>query len=277
MRTAIRRVSPLSALLYGLLLGLAGWLLPGVALGFLARAAVAQLLVWLASLRFVLPIPLTEGVAIDLVPVLQLTGTQARLNALAGRGAGLVLVVALATAAAGMLLTGLAGLLGALIYNLLARGFGGVEVTLDALDAPAPAAAPARVARPPTPTPTAPRPPAAPPAAAAPAAPVVLPPIARPSRPTARAWLVPKDGGEWLPLADEVTRIGSASGNDIILSGLAPEHAEIRRESGRYLLYDLGSRRTWVNDVQVAAVHLLKDGFRVQLGQAEYVMQIVAS
>lgn len=269
MRYAVRRVSPLSALLYGLLLGLAGWLLPGVALGILARAAVAQLLVWLASLRFVLPIPLTEGVAIDLVPVLQLTDTQTRLNALAGRGAGLVLVVALATAAAGMLLTGLTALLGALVYNLLARGFGGVEVSLDALDAPAPARAPRPAATPP-PAPT-------PKTAAAPPAPAVLPPIARPSRPTPHAWLVPKDGGEWLPLGDEVTRIGSAPSNDIVLSGLAPEHAEIRRESSRFLLYDLGSRRTWVNDVQVAAVHLLKDGFRVQLGQAEFVVQIVAT
>lgn len=72
-----------------------------------------------------------------------------------------------------------------------------------------------------------------------------------------------------------MTRIGSAPDNDIVLAGLSPQHAEIRRESGRYLLYDLGSRRTWVNDAQVAAVHLLKDGFRVQLGQTEFVVQIV--
>ena len=61
----------------------------------------------------------------------------------------------------------------------------------------------------------------------------------------------------------------------IFLAGLSPQHAEIRRESGRYLIYDLGSRRTWVNDAQVAAVHMLKDGFRVQLGQGEFLVQIV--
>ena len=67
----------------------------------------------------------------------------------------------------------------------------------------------------------------------------------------------------------------SAPDNDIVLPGLSPQHAEIRRESGRYLIYDLGSRRTWVNDDQVAAVHMLKDGFRLQLGQAEFLVQIV--
>jgi pSer/pThr/pTyr-binding forkhead associated (FHA) protein len=89
------------------------------------------------------------------------------------------------------------------------------------------------------------------------------------------AWLVPVGGGERLALSDGVTRIGSTTDNDIVLPGLSPQHAEIRRESGRYLIYDLGSRRTWVNDAQVAAVHMLKDGFRLQLGQAEFLVQIV--
>ena len=289
MRYAIRRVSPLSALLYGLLLGLFGSLLPGLLLGWLARVVVGRLLVWLASLDFILPIPLTDGVAVDLVALLQLGNTQAQLSALAARGTSLVLLVMLATAAAGMLLTGLTALLGAVVYNLLARGFGGVEVTLDALDAPA-APRPARPAATPRPAPPAtaiipdaPRPrPAAPPAtkpAASPAgAPLVLPPAANPPRPTRstpQAWLAPVGGGEWLALGDDVTRIGSAPNNDIVLPGLSAEHAEIRRESGRYLIYDLGSRRTWVNDDQVAAVHMLKDGFRLQLGQAEFLVQIV--
>jgi len=271
MRYAVRRVSPLSALLYGLLLGLAGWLAPGVLLGLLARAAVERLLVWLAALNFVLPLPLTDGIAIDLVPLLQLGDAQTRLSALSARETGLIVVVALATAAAGMLLTGLSALLGALIYNLLARGFGGVEVTLEPLDAARPAAT-----RPAAAT-TAPRAlAAAAPAAPVAPAPAVPPPVARSGRPTPHAWLVPPKGGDWLPLGDDVTRIGSAPDNDIVLAGLSPQHAEIRCESGRYLLYDLGSRRTWVNDIQVAAVHMLKDGFRLQLGQAEFTVQIVS-
>lgn len=283
MRYALRRVSPLSALLYGLLLGLFGSLLPGLLLGWLARVVVGRLLVWLASLNFILPIPLTDGVAVDLVSLLQLTDAQTRLSALAARDTSLVLVIMLATAAAGMLLTGLTALFGALVYNLLARAFGGMEVTLDALDAPAaprPArpAASSRPASPATaiiPEAAAPRP-AAPPTAAA----VVPPPTTnppRPTRPMPQAWLAPVAGGEWLALGNDVTRIGSAPTNDIVLPGLSAEHAEIRRESGRYLIYDLGSRRTWVNDDQVAAVHMLKDGFRLQLGQAEFLVQIVAA
>jgi hypothetical protein len=269
MRHTLRRVSPLSALLYGLLLGLVAWLLPGALLGWLARVAVVQLGAWLGALNFVLPIPLTEGIRVDLVPLLQLSDTQSQLAALAGRGASLAVVIALATAAAGMLLTGLTALLSAVVYNLLARAFGGVEVTLDALDAPV-APRPAR----PTDVPKT----AAPKTAVPSAIPAVPPPSAnppRPARPVPQAWLVPVGGGERLPLGDGVTRIGSAADNDIVLPGLSPQHAEIRRESGRYLIYDLGSRRTWVNDAQVAAVHMLKDGFRLQLGQGEFLVQIV--
>ena len=92
--------------------------------------------------------------------------------------------------------------------------------------------------------------------------------------PAATAWLVSLAGrDERLPINGEITRIGSAPDNDIVLAGLSPNHAEIRRESGRYLIYDLGSRRTWVNDVQVAAVHMLKDGFRLQLGSSGFVFQ----
>lgn len=287
MRYAIRRISPLSALLYGLLLGLFGSLLPGLLLGWLARVVVVELLGWLASLNFVLPIPLTEGVAVDLVALLQLGNTQAQLAALAARDTSLVLIVTLATAAAGMLLAGLTALFGALVYNLLARAFGGVEVTLDALDAPvAPRSARPAAARPAPPA-TAIIPEAAAPRPTAPAttppavsAPLVQPPTANPPRPTRampQAWLAPVGGGEWLALGDDVTRIGSAPNNDIVLPGLSAEHAEIRRESGRYLIYDLGSRRTWVNDAQVAAVHMLKDGFRLQLGQAEFLVQIVTA
>jgi pSer/pThr/pTyr-binding forkhead associated (FHA) protein len=96
----------------------------------------------------------------------------------------------------------------------------------------------------------------------------------KPAQPAPAAWLVAGQGGERRSLQDGVTRIGSAADNDIILAGLAPNHAEIRRESGRYLIYDLGSRRTWVNDTQVAAVHMLKDGFRLQLGQADFIVRI---
>ncbi|WP_374686769.1 DUF3566 domain-containing protein [Promineifilum sp.] len=280
MRYAIRRVNPISALLYGLLLGLVGSLIPSFLLGWLVRAALLQLQGWLARLNFVIPLPLGEGLTVDLVQLLQLSDTQARLTALGTRGGALMLAIALGTAAAVMLLTGLTAAVGALLYNLFARALGGVEVTLDPLDAPVVTPSPAPVRPAATnnrPTVNAhPPAPAAPPPKPAPATPP-KPVPATPLKAAAGAWLMPAGGGERLTLGDPVTRIGSAPDNDIVLPGLSPQHAEIRRESGRYLIYDLGSRRTWVNDDQVAAVHMLKDGFRLQLGQVEYLVSIPAA
>ena len=269
MRYAIRWISPMRAMLYGLLLGLGVWLVPGVILGWVVRTAVVSLRDWLGGLQVVIPLPIGEGITLDLASALSLDDTQARLTSLAGQDLALVLAIALGTAAAGMLFTGLVAFLSAIFYNLFAGVFGGLEVTLDAMDAPGrggitPALAPVERRPPPQP------------------APVVAPPRARPepvkAAPAVQAWLSASgEGGERRPLRDDVTRIGSAPGNDIVLTGLAPQHAEIRRESGRYLIYDLGSRRTWVNDAQVAAVHMLKDGFRLQLGQSEFIVHILAT
>ncbi len=265
MRYAIRRVSPMGALLYGLLLGLGGWLIPGALLGWLVRAAVLGVRNWLGGLQLFIPLPLDQGITLDLGSAPALAAIQTRLAALAGQELPLVLAVALGTAAAGMLLTGLTVFLAAIFYNLFAGVFGGVEVKLEALDGDGAGrraiptnAAP--VARSPAPVPAPAAPPRPRPESFAPPGP-------------ATAWLS-APGGERRLLRDNVTRIGSAPENDIVLPGLAPQHAEIRRESGRYLIYDLGSRRTWVNDDQVAAVHMLKDGFRLQLGQAEFTVHI---
>lgn len=276
MRYAIRRVSPLNALFYGLVLGMGGWILPGVLLGWLARSLVLGLGNWLSGFRLSVPLPFGEDVNLDLTAALPLQGLQERLAALSGQEVALFLAVALGTAAAGMLLTGLSALFGALLYNLFAGLFGGVEVSLDALDSPAGRVI-AREA-PGAAAPKSPRPAHAP--AAAPA-PVVAarprPETARPVRPPSVAWLASaNNGNERWALRDDVTRIGSSADNDIVLPGLAARHAEIRRESGRYLVYDLGSRRTWVNDAQVATVHMLKNGLRLQLGQSEFIVHISA-
>lgn len=266
----------MGALLYGLLIGLVVWLIPGAILGWLAREAVLGLQSWLGGLQLTIPLPFGEGIVLDLPALLSLGDAQARLGALAAQETALVLAVALGTAAAGMLLTGLTAFISALLYNIFAGLFGGIEVTLDSLDAPALPVV-RRSAPPKTSSPS--RPPAAALASAAPA-PLVTgrprPETAQNARPAPVAWLSSAVDGERLPLRDDVTRIGSAPDSDIVVPGLAAQHAEIRRESGRYLIYDLGSRRTWVNDTQVAAVHMLKDGFRLQLGQAEFVVQILA-
>ncbi|RIK21809.1 MAG: hypothetical protein DCC51_05880 [Anaerolineae bacterium] len=266
MRYAINRISPMRAMLYGLLLGLGIWIIPAIILGWLVRTTVLSLEAWLGGLRMVIPMPIGEGIAIDLTSALSLGDTQARLSALAGQDLALMLAIILGVAAAGMLFTGLAAFLSAIFYNLFAGVFGGIEVSLNALDVPDRRPVPAGVALP-----------AAVPAAQAPPVAAPRPRVEQPrtGTPVAQAWLSPTSAnGERRALLDSVTRIGSADGNDIILSGLAPQHAEIRREGGRYLIYDLGSRRTWVNDTQVAAVHMLKDGFRLQMGQSEFIVHI---
>lgn len=267
MRYSIRQISPMGALLYGLLLGLGGWLIPGAVLGWIARSAVVGLRDWLDGLQLTIPLPLTEGITLNLASAMALEDTQAWLAALAGQELMLVAAIALGTAAAGMLLTGLTAFLGAVFYNLFAGVFGGVVVRLDALDAPASPVAVKKSSPVEPDTVYTPAPAPAPRPRPAPA----------PSQPRPAAWLSAANGGERRALRADITRIGSAPENDIVLPGLAPQHAEIRRESGRYLIYDLGSRRTWVNDNQVAAVHMLKDGFRVQMGQTEFVIHIQAN
>src|SRR5690606_29142143 len=135
MRYSVRRVSPMGALLYGLLLGLGAWIIPGLLLGWLVRQMVANLADWLAGMQLAIPRPIGEGRTLDLVLGLSLSDTQARLAGLAAQELALVMAVALGTAAAGMLLTGLTAFLGAVFYNLFAGVFGGLEVNLQALDA----------------------------------------------------------------------------------------------------------------------------------------------
>lgn len=268
MRVNIRRVSPFSALFYGLLIGFIAWIIPGLLIGFLAGELVARLSAWLNALQFELALPLGQTLPIDVISLLQLGDRQVQLAGLAARESSLVLAIALATAAAGMLLTGLIAMFSALVYNLFARFMGGVQVTMDPLDAPV--ANQIGLA-----TVTAKQ-------AATLSEQKTMPPPAKPA-PTASAvvtsaWLLSAtDSSLRWRLADGVTRIGSAAGNDIVVAGLGPQHAEIRREDGRFIIYDLGTRQTWVNSNQVASAHLLKNGFHVQLGSAEFVVQILTT
>lgn len=50
MRYAINRISPMRAMLYGLLLGLGIWIIPAIILGWLVRTTVLSLEAWLGGL-----------------------------------------------------------------------------------------------------------------------------------------------------------------------------------------------------------------------------------
>lgn len=271
MSYLLRRISVSSALLYGLLLGLILWLVPGVLLGWLTRSLVSWVLRWMGALQVDIPLLPGEGVTIDLGTALGLTSLETRLTALAAQSTALAIAVTLGAVAAGMLLSGIIAALAALLYNFFAGIFGGVQVTLNPLGRVAvPASTGVAVAK---------RGGASPAASAAGAEATTA--IYRPSASTTRppgAWLAAADKPDvrW-PLAAGITRIGSSQTNDIVLPGLAPQHAEIRLEDGHYVVYDLGSRRTWVNSVQVASAHNIRNGYRIQFGQTEWVAHIAAA
>jgi pSer/pThr/pTyr-binding forkhead associated (FHA) protein/soluble lytic murein transglycosylase-like protein len=75
-------------------------------------------------------------------------------------------------------------------------------------------------------------------------------------------WLFWKSGplaGARHPLRGDVTRIGRAPDNDIVVeeAGISAHHLEIRRQNEGYRLEDLGSTNgTWVRGVQVTAMIL---------------------
>lgn len=189
------------------------------------------------------------------------------------------------------LIYGLGAWLAALGFNLVARVTGGLALdvgsdsvaTVDAPPEPLPQLGAAQwdptvpLSRPqPVAAPAAPRPEAslyAAAAAAQPAPPVEAPQLQPEATPlAAQFWLVAEaDATSRWALHKPTTTIGSDPANDVVLAGdplVAPRHAEIRVESPGYVLYDLESPQgSLVNGRRIQTRNLLKDGFRVQLGE----------
>jgi len=83
--------------------------------------------------------------------------------------------------------------------------------------------------------------------------------------------------GRGFPLAKPVTTIGRVAGNDIVLRNphVSRQHAQIRREGGRFVIVDLGSTNgTFVNGKRVGAPHWLQDGDQVSIGGNTFSFQI---
>ena len=85
------------------------------------------------------------------------------------------------------------------------------------------------------------------------------------------AWLIVKEGkrvGKEFRLLPDVTSIGSDVSNDIVVDdeAVSRQHAKVRIEEDRFMLYDLVSTNgTFVND-QKSGEHALQDGDEVLLG-----------
>lgn len=84
---------------------------------------------------------------------------------------------------------------------------------------------------------------------------------------TPSAWLILKDGPanesrRW-SMDRDVTTIGRWEGNDVVLTDqeASRRHAQIRREAGRYVVVDLGSKNgTLVNGTPIMGATPLRDG-----------------
>jgi len=270
-RYNIRKISIWPAFKFGAVIGAVLAIIPGILGGLLARSAVGSLSNLLAGMGLLM---LGNPGLADFAQWLAKIDQQ---------GALTVLWVVLGSILGSGLAYGISTALGALIYNLVASISGGLVVSAEMLVMPAPAAQPAPA--PPQPQqampaaqgfPQVPQPQAAP-QYQPPAAPPLQPPVAQP----VQAPPVIQASGPWLALAanpaqrwslrPDYTRLGSAAGNEIVLPGLAPQHAEIRLENGIYVLYDLAAGQSWVNGRPVAGRNMLKEGFQIRLGGQDLV------
>jgi pSer/pThr/pTyr-binding forkhead associated (FHA) protein len=77
--------------------------------------------------------------------------------------------------------------------------------------------------------------------------------------------------GREYTLTKEITTIGRDERCDIELFGdpaIAPKHAEIRQEKGKFVLYPLASEaKTFLNDNELLRQAALKDRDRIKIGQ----------
>jgi hypothetical protein len=276
-RYNIRKVFVWPAFKFGAIIGAVLLIFPGILGGIATRSAVDALYALVQAMG-----GLTMLGGPDTSDLLKL------LQTLDNMGPLVVLWTTLFTVIVGGLLCGVMAAVAALIYNLVAAMGGGLEIGAEAVAAPpVPQAIPVPLPAPQV-GPTAVAPQIAPasqyqPApvvqaamvaqVAAPgqppvAQPVQVPPVIQPSGP----WLaVGANPTQRWPLRPDRTRLGSAAGNEIVLPGLAPQHAEIRLDNGIYVLYDLAAGQTWVNGRPVAGRNMLKEGFQIRLGGQDMV------
>lgn len=261
-RYAIRRIALFPAFKFGSSVGGVIMLLPGFLFGLLTRAVVGILRSWLEAWQALSVGPLEA----DPLNLLKLSGFLHSLQTWDDRGWLLILILTLATVAIGALLAGLLTLMGAVVYNFLATLTGGLAVEVQPVGVPAggmlPAgrrgAAPGQRSR----------------GAEERGSGGVGEQGRLLGRPSAQegVWLALSGNLQqrW-PLKPGVTRLGSAPNNDITLADLALRHAEIRFEEDRYVLYDLSNGQTWVNDRHIAGRNMLKEGFKIRLGNHELI------
>jgi len=238
-RVAIQRVGIFSAFKFGCLLGALLNVLPGIGIALVSKWIVSTLRALLESWQSVELGILGQTLHLNLIPILKLDGALKFLQDWDSPSWLVVIGIVLAISLVGGAIVAAVSCLIAAIYNLAAGLSGGIEIEMAQDERNA--------------------------------SPVVA---LTPSAVEKRAWLtgdtrnVPAGG--WL-LQSNLIRIGRDASNQLVLSSLsvAPVHAEIVRQGERWIIRDLGSPSgTFVNDRPIRE-NMLKDGFRVRLGDVE--------
>jgi Transmembrane domain of unknown function (DUF3566) len=131
MRYKIRRIAPLSALKFGLLLGWLAALLPALALAGLAMLALRGAADAFGQVQTYEITVLGQSIAsIDVLALLGLSDEAGRVGDLAGQGWGLFATLALALTLVGGAMAAVTAVMISLCYNLLAALTGGLAVEL---------------------------------------------------------------------------------------------------------------------------------------------------
>jgi len=85
--------------------------------------------------------------------------------------------------------------------------------------------------------------------------------------------LVDVHTGRRYSLAAAATRIGRDPSNQIVLDNVtvSGQHAVIQRETGRYVVHDLGGRNgVYVNGRRISGMNLIRSGWQLQLGDCVF-------
>lgn len=261
MRYSIRHIKIWSAFKFGGAIGGILFFFLGLAMGLTTRLLVHTLRTWLES-WFSLEI---LGHSFTLLEPLRLNDFLALLQKWDSRSWFLVLFLVFLNMLGGSLIIGLLSALSAIIYNVIATVSGGLVVQAEVLhDVGAVASFP-----PPTPAP-----PFGSPVSGDSFRPMVSTASAPPSRGgEAAGWLVAQATQQRWPINMGETRIGSGPNNQIVLGGLAINHAAIRWENGLFILYDYSGGQTWVNNHSLVGPNMLKPGFQIRLANQEFLFQ----
>lgn len=263
MHYTIQNINVWSAFKFSSVIGCILGFFPGLTISLTLRSVINSLLGWLQS-WLVLDVPLVGSYS--LLDAVNLQNFLSQLQRWDRRSWLLVLLLTLLSMVIGGLVTGLLSALGAAIYNLVAAFSGGIVVQADTLDNALFAIEPV--------TP-----------ALSPSLPPIqgsgYPPVSLPSAPPAKrshdegvgGWLIAQATQQHFFIGREETCIGSGPNNQIVLVGLAVNHAAIRWENGRFILYDYSGGQTWVNGRALVGPNMIKEGFQIRLGNQEFLFQ----